>query len=156
MQFFGVKKWCGSNVFFDIKQKYVFWKICKVRKVFDCIAGAYYFQCQVSWGSKNEWGFLRETVLRNELSFLLVFVGFATFCWKIWKLKNIKALYACNNIFKNRILNMRFWFIYILVQISVLGTALGRFSQCFCCWLIMVAEIFTQPPPTIKTLPTVL
>ena len=25
------------------------WKICKVRKVFDCVSGAYYFQCQVSW-----------------------------------------------------------------------------------------------------------
>ena len=48
MQFFGVKKWCSPNVFSDTKQKHVCWKICKVRKVFDCVAGAYYFQCQVS------------------------------------------------------------------------------------------------------------
>ena len=50
MQFFGVKKWCSPNVFSDTKQKHVCWKICKVRKVFDCVAGAYYFQCQVCWG----------------------------------------------------------------------------------------------------------
>ena len=37
-----------SKCFFDTKQKYVCWKICKVRKVFDCVAGAYYFQCQVT------------------------------------------------------------------------------------------------------------
>ena len=27
----------------DTKQKHVSWKICKVRKVFGCVAGAYYF-----------------------------------------------------------------------------------------------------------------
>ena len=80
MQFFGVKKWCSPNVFSDTKQKYVCWKICKVRKVFDCVAGAYYFQCQVCWGLQNEWGFLSGTVLWNEWSFLLVFAGFETFC----------------------------------------------------------------------------
>ena len=37
--------------FSDTKQKHVCWKICKVKKVFGCVAGAYYFQCQVSWGS---------------------------------------------------------------------------------------------------------
>ena len=37
--------------FSDTKQEYVCWKICEVRKVFHCVAGAYYFQCQVSWGS---------------------------------------------------------------------------------------------------------
>ena len=51
MQFFGVKKWCSPNVFSNNKQKHVCWKICKVRKVFGCVAEAYYFQCQVSWGS---------------------------------------------------------------------------------------------------------
>ena len=35
MQFLGVKK-------------HVCWKICKVRMVFGCVAGAYYFQCQES------------------------------------------------------------------------------------------------------------
>ena len=78
---------CCPNVFSGTKQKYVWWKICKVRKVFDCVTGAYYFQCQVSRGSKKEWGFLSETVLWKEWSFLLVYVGFATFCWKIWKLE---------------------------------------------------------------------
>ena len=40
-----------------------FWKIFKVRKAFGCVAGAYYFQYQVSWGSSNEWGVLSEIVL---------------------------------------------------------------------------------------------
>ena len=44
----GVKKWCSGNVFSDTKQKHVCWKICKVKKVFGCVAGTYYFQCQVS------------------------------------------------------------------------------------------------------------
>ena len=51
------------------------------------------------------------------------------FLWYIWT--NTRKLYARNNIFKKRISNMTFWIIYILVQISVLGTALGRFSQFF-------------------------
>ena len=46
--FLGVKKWCSANIFSDTKQKHVSWKICKVRKVFGCVAGAYYFQCQVN------------------------------------------------------------------------------------------------------------
>ena len=107
-------------------------------------------------------------------------IFFASFCW-LWdfllenlKLKrnsddvrgnfstNIKKLYAQNNIFKKRIPNMTFWIIYILVQISFLGTALGRLSQCFFFlifrrWPTMVTDIFTQPPPpTIKKLPTAL
>ena len=40
------------------------------------------------------------------------------------------------------------------------GTALGRFCQCFfyifCRRSTMVIDIFTQPPPTIKKLPTAL
>ena len=96
-------------------------------------------------------------------------IFFARFCW-FWdflldnlKIKKIfwwcpqkrvdeyKTLHARNNIFKKIILNMRFWMIYILDQISFLGTTLGRFSQCFfyifCRRPIMVADIFTQPPP---------
>ena len=42
--------------------------------------------------------------------------------WKVWR--NIKTLYARINIFKKRILNMRFWIIYILVQISLFGRLL--------------------------------
>ena len=41
MKFFGVKKRCSPNVFSDTKQKLVCWKMCKVRKVFDCVVGAY-------------------------------------------------------------------------------------------------------------------
>ena len=49
-QFLAVKKWCSANVFSDTKQKYICWKICKLRKAFGCVAGVYYFQCQMSWG----------------------------------------------------------------------------------------------------------
>ena len=34
--------------FFDTKQKHVCRKICKLRKVFGCVSGACYFQCQLS------------------------------------------------------------------------------------------------------------
>ena len=102
---------------------------------------------------------------RNCIVKLVVF--FASFCW-LWdfllenlKLKrnsddvrgnfstNIKKLYAQNNIFKKRIPNMTFWIIYILVQISILGTALGRFSQFIFSFRrrpTMVADIFSQSP----------
>ena len=46
--------------------------------------------------------------------------------WNMWT--NTKALHTRNNILKKRILNMRFWIIYIL---GFLGNALRRFSQCF-------------------------
>ena len=49
--------------FSDTKQKNIGWTICKVRMVFGCVAKAYYFQCQVSWASRNEWGFWSKTVL---------------------------------------------------------------------------------------------
>ena len=49
--------------FSDTKQNHGCWKICKVRSIFSCVAGTYYFQCQVSWGSENEWHFLSETLL---------------------------------------------------------------------------------------------
>ena len=43
---------------------------------------------------------------------------------------------------------MRFWIIYISLQVYTFGTALGRFSQCFFlifgCQQTMVANIFTQ------------
>ena len=66
-------------------------------------------------------------------------------------------LYARKNIFKKRITNMRFWIIYILVQVS---PALGRFSQCFF-FLIFVDGQPWRPTillmrPTIKKLPTAL
>ena len=49
--------------------------------------------------------------------------------WNVWT--NIKTSYARNNIFKKKFPNMIFWIIYTLVQISFVGTALGRFSQFF-------------------------
>ena len=73
--------------------------------------------------------------------------------WNVWT--NINALHIRNNVFKKRILNIRFWIIYILVQISFFRTALGRFNQCFlsvfCRQPTLVADIFTQPPQTWKT-----
>ena len=44
-QFLRVQKWCSANVFSDAKQKHV---CCKIAEVFGCVAGACYFQCQVS------------------------------------------------------------------------------------------------------------
>ena len=43
MQFLDVKKWCTANAFSDTKQKHVSGKICKVRKAFDSVVGAYFF-----------------------------------------------------------------------------------------------------------------
>ena len=43
---FKVLQKCIANVFSNTKQKHVGWKTFEVRKVFGCIARAYYFQCQ--------------------------------------------------------------------------------------------------------------
>ena len=138
---------------------------------------------------------LREHIIFNELRFIkwvrffernyivkwVIFFG--SFCW-LWHFllnnlklkrnsddvhwnvfKNIKKLYARKNIFKKIILNMRFWIIYILVQIlffgGLLGTVLGCFSQCFFFSIFRhqpatAADIFTQAPPFVKKLPTAL
>ena len=40
-----------SKFFSNINQKYVCRKICIVSKVFGCIAGVYFLQCCMSWGS---------------------------------------------------------------------------------------------------------
>ena len=42
--------------------------------------------------------------------------------WNVWT--NVRKLYARKDIFKKIILNMRFWIIYILVQISFFGALL--------------------------------
>ena len=47
----------------------------------------------------------------------------------IWT--NIKKSYTQNNVFIKRIPNMTFWIIYILVQISFLGTAEGVLASIF-------------------------
>ena len=80
-------------------------------------------------------------------------IFFASFCW-LWDflLENLKIKKNSDDVHwivwtntcmpviifsKKRILNMRFWIIYILVQVSFLGTALRHFSQCF--FLVFVA-----------------
>ena len=58
------------------------------------------------------------------------------------------------NIFRKRITNMRFWIIYILVQVSFFcGTALGRFCQFFFVFFLNFllsvnhgGQHFTKPP----------
>ena len=67
------------------------------------------------------WGFLLEKMKIKKSP--------DDFHWNVWT--NTKTLYVRNNIFKKRIPNLRFWIIYILVEISLLGTTLGRFSQLF-------------------------
>ena len=67
------------------------------------------------------WGFLLEKMKIKKSS--------DDFHWNVWT--NTKTLFVRNNIFKKRIPNLRFWIIYILVEISLLGTTLGRFSQLF-------------------------
>ena len=89
--------------------------------------------------------------------FSLVFIGFEIFCNKIWNKKSLMMsigtcglkLYARNNIFKKRITNMRFWIIYILVQISFFGGLLqGVLASVFFLFFrhrsAMVSDIFTQ------------
>ena len=72
-----------------------------------------------------------------------------------------KKSYVRNNIFKKRIPKMRFWIIYIFVQISFFGGLLWGaltslfFFFIFCRWPTIVANIFTQPP-TIKKFATAL
>ena len=89
--------WVSRNgavqMFFSAtKQKHICWKIFKVRKVFGCVAGAYYFQCQLKSCSLNEWGCLSQ--LYRKVSHL-----FCSFCW-IWdflleNLKLKKSLWRC-------------------------------------------------------------
>ena len=175
MQFFGVKKWYNRNVFSDTKLKYVCWKTCKVRKVFDWCGST-------SFSTSSELRFVKwvKFFVRNCIVKWVIF--FASFCW-LWdfllenlKIKknsddvhwnvwtNIKALHVYNNIFKKIILNMRFWIIYILDQISFFGTALRRFSQWFFLYFLSLANhggrhFYSASPrtphtTTIKKLPT--
>ena len=71
--------------------------------------------------------FLSEDLLRNEWPFSLAFIGFLLENLELKKTLMMssgtcrKKLYAWKNILKNRITNMRFWIIYILVQFSFFG-----------------------------------
>ena len=59
-----------------------FGKVGKSWKGFWLQCGSIFFQCQMGWVLENEWGFFSKTILWNEWSFLLVFVGLETFCRK--------------------------------------------------------------------------
>ena len=144
-----------------VEYKYFFWyqtetcllKIYKVRKVFDCVARAYYFQCQVSWVIVKcviffaslcwLWDFLLENLKLKKKSDEIQ--------WNVWT--NIKTLYARNNIFKKRISNIRFLkHLYFGPSFVFQVTAFLIFRR----RPTMVVDIFAQPPPTIKKLPTAL
>ena len=43
IHFLDVKKWLNANNLSDTKEKHVCWKICKVRKAFYWVSGAYCF-----------------------------------------------------------------------------------------------------------------
>ena len=73
--------------------------------------------------------------------------------WNVWT--NIKNLYARKNVFKKRILNVRFWIIFILVRISFFWRLLwdvlaSVFLKIFHPRPTMVADIFTQSTPHHK------
>ena len=116
------------NIFFDTKQKHDCWKICEVRNIFGCVEGV----------MSSELRFVKWVTLFERNCIVKCVIFFANFCW-LWDFplenlkikrnsdedhrnawKNMKMLYS-QNIFKNRIPNMRFWIIYILVQISFFG-----------------------------------
>ena len=116
------------NIFFDTKQKHDCWKICEVRNIFGCVERV----------MSSELRFVKWVTLFERNCIVKCVIFFANFCW-LWDFplenlkikrnsdedhrnawKNMKMLYS-QNIFKNRIPNMRFWIIYILVQISFFG-----------------------------------
>ena len=118
----------ACNIFSDTKQKHDCCKICEVRNIFGCVAGAL----------SSELRFVKWVTLFERNCIVKCVIFFANFCW-LWDFplenlkikrnsdedhrnawKNMKMLYS-QNIFKNRIPNMRFWIIYILVQISFFG-----------------------------------
>ena len=107
----------------DTKQKHIWWKILKAERFFLCCGSILFSMlrfvkcvrfsqrnCIVKWviffaSCCWFWNFLLE---KNMMS--------TGTCGRIWK-----KLYDQNNTFKTRIPNMRFWIIYILVQILFWG-----------------------------------
>ena len=121
--------------FWHHKHEHVCWKICKVRKVFGCVVGAYYFQCQASWSSSNEFLLaLRLSARKLEVQ---------KNSYDVWTY--IKTLYGRNNIFRKEFQiwdfeSLMFWSIF-----RFFVTAL----RCFCqsvFFLILVTNIFTHSP----------
>ena len=74
IQFLGVQKWCSTNAFSDTKQKNVGWKICKVRKVFGCVAKHNIFNFK--WVEFHEMSEVYEQNFVVKWENLL-----ASFCW---------------------------------------------------------------------------
>ena len=116
----GVKKWCSANVFFwhqtetcvleYLQSQKGFWLYC-------CIVNKWSFSLVfLAWRilgnlkiKKKLWWFPLERVDEHENAV----------CPKIYFLKKNAEYEILNH-----------WIIYILVQVSLLGTALGGFSQC--------------------------
>ena len=118
IQFLGAQKWCSANVFSDTKQIHVCWNICKVFRVklYCKMSDLFASFCWL-------WDFLLENLKFKKKNSDDVH-------WNMWT--SIKKLYVWNSIFKKRMSDMRFWIIYILVQISfVWWIPSGCFSQCF-------------------------
>ena len=124
MQLFGIQKWCSANIH---THQNIFWHSTETCLLESLLNEKGFWLRFVKWVRFFE---------RNCIVKLVIL--FASYCW-LWdfllenlKLKkslmmstgtvwiNIKTLYAQNNIFKKRIPNMRFWIIYILIQISFL------------------------------------
>ena len=135
------------------------------KNIFGCVLQAYYFQFQEVRSVKWVRFFEGNCIIKWEIFFhwFLLALRFSATNYGIIKTLMMSTgtcgikLYARNTIFKKRITNMRFWIIYILVQVS---PALGRFSQCFF-FLIFVDGQPWRPTillmrPTIKKLPTAL
>ena len=148
--------------FYDTKQKHVCWETF-------CQKGFWLHCGTILLSMSNELNFIKWVRFFERNCIVKWMILIASFCW-LWdfllekmKLKwnsddvrwnvwtNIKKLYPQNIIFKTRIPNMAFSIIYILVQISLLGTALGHFKF-FCRRSTMVVDIFTQPPTIEKLL----
>ena len=106
------------------------------KNIFGCVLQAYYFQFQEVRSVKWVRFFEGNCIIKWVIFFhwFLLALRFSATNYGIIKTLMMSTgtcgikLYARNTIFKKRITNMRFWIIYILVQVS---PALGRFSQCF-------------------------
>ena len=91
IQVLGVKKWCSANIFYDTKQKYVCWKICKVRseKGFWLCCMSILFSVSSELRLVKWVRFSEPNCIVKWVIFSLVFVGFAIHVWNnIFQKKN--------------------------------------------------------------------